>query len=384
LPADRLFGPALTTPAMSAAVGDEAWLSALLRFEAALASAQARLGIIPLETANAIATKGRARDFDLAAIGAAATASASPVVPLVDALKGSLDPEHARHVHEGATSQDAVDTAMMLVSRDGLDLLLADLDSVASHTASLAQRYRDAPIAGRTLLQQARPITFGAKSAGWLHGILAARRRLRGLRRRLPVQLAGPVGTLSGLGRQGKELVEALAEELDLIAPAASWQTDRGLVAELGTALAIAAGTAAKVALDIVLLSQTEVGEVTESAPGRSSAMPEKRNPAHAVEARAAYSGAVAQAGLLLGALAGEHERAAGAWQSEWPALSETFRLSAGAVARTKEAVDGLVVDPERMRANLVREPGDVELAAASAAVDRVLAIYHDEEEDKS
>jgi 3-carboxy-cis,cis-muconate cycloisomerase len=369
---------------MSAAVGDEAWLSALLRFEVALAGAQARQGVIPLEAAHAIAAKARARYFDLAAIGAAATASASPVVPLVDALKGSLDPEHARYVHYGATSQDALDTAMMLVSRDGLDLLLGDLDTLASVTESLAQRYRDAPMAGRTLLQQARAITFGAKAAGWLLGVVAARRRLARLKERLPVQLAGPVGTLSGLGGQARELVEALAAELDLVAPAASWQTDRGLVAELGAALAIAAGSAAKIALDIVLLSQSEVGEVTEAAPGRSSAMPEKRNPAHAVQARAAYIGAVAQAAQLLGALAGENERAAGAWQSEWPALSETFRLTAGAVARTRDAAEGLVVDPGRMRANLGGEPADDELAAARAAVDRALAIYHGDEEDTS
>jgi 3-carboxy-cis,cis-muconate cycloisomerase len=239
-------------------------------------------------------------------------------------------------------------------------------------------------MAGRTLLQQARPITFGAKAAGWLLGIVAGRRRLAGLRRRLPVQLGGPVGTLSALGGRGKELVDALAGELDLFAPPASWQTDRGLVAELGAGLAIAAGTAAKIALDVVLLSQSEVGEVTESAPGRSSAMPEKRNPAHAIEARVAYTGAVAQAAVLLGALAGEHERAAGAWQSEWPALSETFRLTAGAVARIREAVDGLIVDPERMRANLGREPDDDELAAARAVVDRALTIYHEKEEDSS
>jgi 3-carboxy-cis,cis-muconate cycloisomerase len=239
-------------------------------------------------------------------------------------------------------------------------------------------------MAGRTLLQQARPITFGAKAAGWLLAIVGARRRLARLRRRLPVQLAGPVGTLSGLGVRGRDLVEALAEELDLAAPPAPWQTDRGLVAELGAALAIASGSAAKIALDVVLLSQTEVGEVAEAAPGRSSAMPEKQNPAHAVEARVAHAGAVAQAALLLGALAGEHERAAGAWQGEWRALSETFRLTAGAVARAREAVDGLVVNSGRMRANLVREPGADDLAAATAAVDAALAIYHHEEEDTS
>lgn len=332
---------------MDAAVDDDAWLAALLRFEAELARAHGALGRVPTETAEAIAAVCDPQRFDVAAIGRAAVASASPVVPLVEAIKAGAGGA-ATYVHKEATSQDALDTAMMLVARDGIAVILDELDALAERCAVLADRHRDDRMAGRTLLRRARPITFGAKAARWRDAVAAARARLAAIESELPVQLGGPVGTL-----EDPELVAALARNLDLKPPPRSWHTDRGRIAELGAALAIAAGAAAKIALDVLLLAQDEVGEVAEAAPGGSSAMPGKRNAAHAVAARAAYLQAVADASLLLGALAGEHERAAGAWQAEWPALSAAFRHAAGAVARTKEAITDLQVDTRRMRLNL-------------------------------
>jgi len=381
---DLLFGPSLTTPAMARAVSDSAWLGAMLRFEAALATVEARLGLIPAEAAVRIAAACDPQRFDVAAIGLQAAASATPVVPLIDALREQVGGEDARFVHYGATSQDVVDTAMMLIAREALDLLLADLSELASKCAALAALHRDTPMAGRTLLQQARPITFGYKAAMWLTGVLEARRRLAAIRDdRLAVQLGGPVGTLDSFASRAPDLIAGLAQEVGLRKPELPWQSARGRVAELGSALAVAAGAAAKIALDLSLLAQTEVGEVSEAAGGRSSAMPHKRNPARAVEARTAFAGVTAQAAILHAALVGEHERSAGAWQSEAPALSEAFRLAAGAVARTREALSGLRVDTARMRENLDRLEGSLgsaDLTSAQALVDRALTIYREEE----
>jgi 3-carboxy-cis,cis-muconate cycloisomerase len=369
---------------MAAAVGDEAWLAAMLRFEAALAAAQAKAGLIPVDAATAIRAACAQARFDVAAIGRDAVASTTPVVPLVDALRRAVGPKAAEFVHRGATSQDAIDTAMMLISRDGLDLLIIDLAGLASRCAALAQRHRNTPMAGRTLLVRARPMTFGFKAATWLVAVFEARGRLVELRRsRLAVQLGGAVGTRDAFGAAGVELQAQIARELGLLeAEPLPWHANRGRVAEIGSALAIAAGAAAKIALDVILLSQTEVGEVAEASPGRSSAMPEKHNPAQAVLARAAFAGAAAHASVLVAAIVGEHERSAGAWQSEWPALSETFRLTAGAVARATQSISDLAVDEKRMRANL--GPGEVgDLESAGALVDRALVFYRTQEEKR-
>ena len=384
MPSDRLFGPSLTTPAMAAAVSEMAWLTAMLRFEAALATVQARLELIPGTAATAIAAACDPARFDVEEIGRAAVMAATPVVPLVDALRREVGGEAAGFVHYGATSQDVLDTAMMLIAREALDLMLVDLSALASECAALAHRHRDTQMAGRTLLQQARPISFGFKAAMWLMGVVEARRRLAAIRSGgLAVQLGGPVGTLDSFGQRAAELVTCLARELGLVDPTLPWHSTRGRIAELGSALSVAAGAAAKIALDLSLLAQTEIGEVAEAAGGRSSAMPHKRNPARAIEARSAFAGVTAQAAILHAAMAGEHERSAGAWQSEWPALSEAFRLAAGAVGRTREALEGLQVDAGRMRDNLARLEGSEQsedLASAQTLIDRALAIYRSEE----
>ena len=367
---------------MAAAVSDTAWLSAMLRFESALSVSEARLGIIPADAATSIAAACDVDRFDVAAIGAAAVSSAGPVVPLVDALRRLVGESSAPYVHYGATSQDTLDTAMMLVARDALGLLTADLSGLAARCASLAQRHRSDVMTGRTLMQRALPITFGFKSANWLVGVLEARTYLERIRRhRLAVQLGGAVGTLDAFGERGFELVAVLASELELPVPDIPWHTVRTRIGELAAGLAIAAGAATKIAIDIVLLAQSEVGEVLEADPGRSSSMPHKQNPVHAIESRAAFAGVIAQAGALLGSLPGEHERAAGSWQAEWPALSEAFRLTAGAVNRATDAVSGLRVDTARMRENL---PPDQRAAAdfgvADAIIDRALALYSKED----
>jgi 3-carboxy-cis,cis-muconate cycloisomerase len=355
LPSDRLFGPSLTTPAVAAAVSEEAWLGAMLEVESALAASQADAGLVPVQAAAAIAAVCQHPErFDLAVLGEEAAAAANPVEPLVRALSAKVPEGAAQFVHWGATSQDVLDTAMMLVSRRALDLVLDDLQRLADACAILADRHRSTLMAGRTLLQHALPITFGLKAAGWLSGALAARQQLSAIRtRRLAVQFGGAAGTLASQGDRGLQVLGGLARHLDLAEPVLPWHAERSRVAELGAALAVAAGAAGKVALDVALLTQTEVREVAEVAPGTSSAMPHKRNPVAAIEIDAAARGVQAQTALLLGVMRAEHERAAGAWQAEWTALSEAFRLADGAVARAAQMVGRLEVDEARMRGNL-------------------------------
>jgi len=364
---------------MAAAVGDQAWLRALLRFEKELAAAEAALGIIPATSATAIARAVDGAHFDLATLGADAVESATPVVPLQAVLREQLPGDAAPYLHYGATSQDAIDTAAMLLAKDALGLLVADLDALAGECAALAERHAGTVMSGRTLMQQARPTTFGLKAAGWLSGVVQARRGLRRIREsRLAVQLGGAAGSLDVLGPAGLLVAAALAERLQLTSPELPWHADRTRVGEMAGALAVAGGAAAKVALDVVLLAQTEVGEVREKKPGGSSAMPEKRNAARSVLARSAYARLLGQVSVLLAGLAGEHERAAGAWQAEWPALTEAFRLSAGVAARTRESLSDLWVDVERMR----RNAGDAAApAAARELVARALNAYRREAE---
>ena len=355
---------------MAEATSDRAWLAALLDVEAALAEAESAAGLVPADAAAAIRAACQPNRFDIEQIGREAIASANPVVPLVKALARAVPAGAAPYVHLGATSQDILDTALMLIAKRALDLLLDDLEGLAAGCARLAERHRDSVMPGRTLLQQAVPITFGLKAAGWLMGVSEAAEGLAELRRRrLAVQLGGAAGTLASLGTAGLAVSAGLAHSLGLAEPPLPWHSDRTRVAQLGSALAIAAGAAGKIALDIVLLAQTEVGEVAEGEPGASSAMPHKRNPVAAIEADACVRGAAAQAGVLLASMRAEHERAAGAWQAEWHAVGEAFRLTAGAVTRTRAAVDGLVVDVARMRSNLDLDGGLVMSESALRAL---------------
>jgi 3-carboxy-cis,cis-muconate cycloisomerase len=356
LPSEGLFGPLLSTPALLEAVGDEAWVAAMLAFEGALARAEASLGLVPADAAEEISRVCAAGGIDPAAVGRGVAEAANPAIPLLREITARLPQDAAAHLHRGATSQDVVDTAAMLVSRDALGLVIGDLDAAVAAAAGLARAHRGTVMAGRTLLQQAVPITFGLKAAGWLVGLADARDGLLAVRADLAVQLGGAAGTLAPLGAGGAAVVGALATELGLAEPVLPWHSARGRVARLGATLAIATGSAAKVALDVALLMQTEVAEAGEpAAPGRggSSAMPQKRNPVLAVEINAAARRSSALAGVLLGALAAEHERAAGGWQAEWETLRDLLLLAGGAAARIRETLAGLEVHPGRMRANL-------------------------------
>jgi 3-carboxy-cis,cis-muconate cycloisomerase len=336
------------------AVGGQAWLEAMLDVETALAAAEAEAGMIPAEAAEAIERARSADGFDPEAIAAQGRASANPVVPLVGALRQKVGGDAAGFVHFGATSQDVMDTAAMLVSSRALTGIREELDGVAAACAGLAEEHRETPMVGRTLLQQALPISFGLKAAGWLDAIIGARERLDTLS--LAVQLGGAAGTLSSLGEGGERVVRLLAERLGLDEPAVPWHTARLRVADLGAALALTAGTLEKIAQDLVLLSQTEVGEVAEpSGGGRggSSTLPHKRNPTGSVLAIACARRVRGDVGVLLAAMPQEHERAAGAWQSEWAPLSDALGLTAGGASALREALDGLDVSPDRMRANL-------------------------------
>jgi 3-carboxy-cis,cis-muconate cycloisomerase len=357
LPSDALFGPSLSTELMLATVSDRAWVQAMLDVEAALARAESRVGLIPATAADAIASHCRVDEFDVAQLGRAAVRSGNPVIPLVNALRAAVSKDAAPYVHRGATSQDIIDTAMMLIARRGLGLIIADLERAAAEAATLADRHRATVMAGRTLLQQALPTTFGLKAAGWLVAIVEARSELARVAQTRPaVQFGGAAGTVAALADRGLDVAREVSVELTLVEPTLPWHTARARVVEIASALGVAAGVAGKVAFDVVLLAQTEVGEVAERAVagrGGSSALPQKQNPVDAIEILTAVRGISAQVAVLQSSMVQEHERAAGAWQAEWPAFAETLRLAGGAVSRLASLLAGLQVDPERMRRNL-------------------------------
>jgi 3-carboxy-cis,cis-muconate cycloisomerase len=363
------FEPLFVPRELRDAVAGRAWLAAMLRAERALASAGAQAGLVPGSAATAIAEACEPEAYDWDALLEEGRAAGTPVEPLVRAVVARVDDEHARFVHFGATSQDVLDTAAMLVTRDALDLILPDLGRVAGACARLAREHAATPMAGRTLLQQAVPTTFGLKCAGWLVGVTDARERLARLRATgLAAQLGGAAGTLSALGEQGLDVAAFYATELGLAEPTVPWHANRVRIAELGAALEITAGVLAKVALDVELLAQTEVAEVREAGNGASSAMPHKRNPTAAMRTRACWELVRGYASVLRASLVAEHERAAGAWQAEWDALSGALASAGGAAAALGEALEGLHVDAARMRANL-------ELTDGAVATERLASL---------
>jgi 3-carboxy-cis,cis-muconate cycloisomerase len=347
-----LFDGVLAAGPVREAVSDTAWLQAMLDAEAALAGAQADAGLVPVDAAEAIAAACVASRYDLAELGRAAADSGNPAAPLVRALTAEAG-DAGRYVHWGATSQDIVDTAAMLVARSARRALLADLDACTAALAELAAEHRSTVHVGRTLLQQALPTTFGLTAAGWLTALSASAARLRSVV--LPAQLGGAVGTLASLGTDGPAVASAYARRLGLAEPALPWHTDRGVVAELAGALGRVCGSVAKIAGDVVLLAQTEVGEVRERAEGAggSSTMPHKQNPVAAISARAAAAQAPGLVSTLFAAMAHEHQRAAGAWHAEWRPQRELLVATGSAVWWLRESVSRLSVDTARMRSTV-------------------------------
>jgi 3-carboxy-cis,cis-muconate cycloisomerase len=370
LTSSDLFGTLFVPDSTRAAVGDKAWVAAMLEFEAALAAAEARAGVIPGEAAAAIAAACEPERFDAATLAREGRAAGNPAVPLVRALTEAVEDDAARFVHWGATSQDVLDTAAMLVARRALALIDDELDGLAAACARLADEHRDTAMPARTLLQHALPTTFGLKAAGWLCSVDDARRRLAALP--LAVELGGAAGTLAALAPEGIRVLGHLAEELALEEPVIPWHTSRARVGEIGAALALAAGALEKTAHDVVLLSQPEVAEVSEPAGdgrGGSSTLPHKRNPVGSVLAIACAARVRGEVSILLATMGQEHERAAGAWHAEWEALGGALAYTGGAAAAVREVVEGLRVRPERMRENLDLTRGLVLAESVSMAL---------------
>ena len=358
----------------AAEVSDAAWLRAMLDVEAASARACARAGTMSDASAEAIA-EACAGSFDAAALGAEAGGSGAPIVPLVAELRSRVGSDVAGDVHRGLTTQDVIDTSMMLVARRALVPLLEDALAATDAAAALARAHRDTPMVARTMLQHAVPTTFGLKAAGWMTAIEEACMALAATE--LPAQLGGAAGTLAALGDAALDVSREFAAELGLAEPPLPWQANRVPSARLASALGVVAGALAKPARDVVLLSANEIAEVREARGGVSSAMAHKHNPIASVSALACAARTPGLVATMLAALPGELERAAGAWHSEWETLSDLLRLTGSAAAWAREMLSELEVDTARMKANLdaadhaVREPG---LGAAAALVDRALA----------
>jgi 3-carboxy-cis,cis-muconate cycloisomerase len=369
-----LFSGTFARGGAAGAVSSSAWFDALLDVEAALARAAARLGLVPAEAADAV-TRACAEPagLDLATVVARAADAGNPVPPLVRVLQAAVGERAAVAVHVGATSQDVLDTALVLLARRALGAIDGDLAAAATAAAGLAEAHRDDVVMGRTLLQQGLPTTFGLKAAVWTSGLDGARTRLRAVDAALPVQYGGAVGTLAASSGRGLELRAALAAELGLATTAVPWHTVRLPIADLAGALGAAAGAVATVAVDVVLMAQTEVGEVAEVAAGRggSSAMPHKNNPVAAISARACARRAPGLVATLLAAMEQEHERAAGAWHSEWPTLTELLTTVGSAAAWLAESLAVLHVDADRMAAT-------VAAAAEPALAQRVTEALSD------
>src|SRR5260221_705299 len=351
-----LFAGVFSRGDVAREVSDAAWLRAMLDVEAALSRALARAGLASAKAADAVAVAARTARFDVADIGAKAALTGNPIPRLVELLAAAA-PEGAEALHVGATSQDIIDTAMMLLAKRAAPVLLADLAKAADAAASLAERHRASLMAGRTLLQQALPITFGLKAATWLVALDEARARLSEVARtRLCVQLGGAAGTLASLGDRGAGVAFLLADELGLVVPVLPWHTMRLPIVELSAALAGAASVLGKIARDITLLAQSEIAEVREAtSPGRggSSTLPHKRNPVAAVAILGCTRRVPGLLSTLVSASEQEHERAARAWHAEWETFADLLRLVGSAAALCQDLLGGLEVDVARLRANL-------------------------------
>jgi 3-carboxy-cis,cis-muconate cycloisomerase len=375
-PAAGLLAPLLRWDDVAETFSDAARVQGMLDFEAALARAGAAAGVIPASAAASISSCCASARVDSAALARDAALAGNLAIPLVRQLTTLVreqDAEAARFVHWGATSQDAIDTGLVLQLRAAVAATLAELDRLADALAALAEAHRGTPIVGRTWMQHAVPTTFGMKAAGWLDAVMRQREAVAALgERALVLQLGGAVGTLAALGEKGPAVASALANELRLPLPDVAWHTQRDRVALVATTFGILVGTLGKIARDLALHAQTDVGELGEPlADGRggSSTMPHKRNPVAAAVALAAATRAPGLVATMLAAMVQEDERGLGGWHAEWETLPELVSLAAGALHHLADAVAGLRVDPARMAANLEMSRGLVFAEAVQMAV---------------
>ncbi|MEV4340956.1 3-carboxy-cis,cis-muconate cycloisomerase [Streptomyces sp. NPDC049590] len=372
-----LLDPGRGTAGAVTETGDAAYLRALLDAEAALTRAQAALGLAPAGAAAAVTEAADPARFDLGSLAARAAGGGNPVIPLAADLTAAVGAEYGPYVHRGATSQDIMDTATMLVAVRALGPVLADLARSERALARLAAGHRDTVLPGRTLTQHAVPTTFGLKAAGWRSLVLDARDRLTRVRDSLPAQLGGAAGTLAAFqaygARDAAALTQAYAREVGLAAPELPWHTLRTPVADLAGCLAFTAGALGKLAVDVLTLSRTEIGEVSEGSGGGSSAMPHKANPVRATLLASAARRAPQLAATLYGCLAAEDERPAGAWHAEWEPLRDLLRLVGGAAGQAAQLAEGLRVHPDAMRRGLGRTRGLIVSERLTAALAPVL-----------
>ena len=351
-----IFRDFFGTPAMRAVFSDEALAERYVEVEVALAQAEAKVGVIPMEAAKTIAERGAGLKVDLPHLKAETDIVGYPIVGIVHQMAKGVG-DAGGYVHWGATTQDIMDTATVLQIRDALALIDADLAALDATLSALAAKHRDTVMAGRTHLQHALPVTFGFKAAVWLSMIRRHRQRLEQLKPRvLMVQFSGAAGTLASLGEKGLEVQAGLAAELGLAQPDITWHVARDGIAEAGAFLGLVTGSLSKIAVDVMLMMQTEIGEVFEpfvKGRGASSTMPQKRNPISCEMIVALAKTTRAQVGLLLDSMATDHERATGPWHLEWIALPEAFLATSGALYQARFMLEGLIVEPEAMRRNL-------------------------------
>lgn len=371
-----LFDAYFTQPAMRAIFSDHGRVQGMLDFEAALARAEARVGVIPASAVAPIAAACRAERYDFDALAQAICSAGNSAIPLVKALGRQIaaeDVDAERYVHLGATSQDAMDSGLVLQLRAAIELLESDLAQLADALAIQAKAHAGTPMVGRTWLQHATPVTLGMKIAGWLGAITRHRQRLNELKPRLLcLQFGGASGSLAALGEQGFAVAQALADQLNLQLPEQPWHTQRDRLVEFASLLGLIAGSLGKLGRDLSLLMQTEAGEVFEpSAPGKggSSTMPHKRNPVGAAVLIGAATRAPGLVATMFSAMPQEHERSLGLWHAEWETLPELCCLVSGALQQALVLVPGLEVDAERMRANLDLTRGLVLAEAVSIAL---------------
>jgi 3-carboxy-cis,cis-muconate cycloisomerase len=363
----RLIDSLTTNPQVDDVFSDASLLQAMVRFEVALARVEGRLGIIPAAAAEAIQRVAAAERIDAAALASATLQSATPAIPFVKQLTEqirSVDSSAAGFVHWGATSQDLRDTAMVLLLQKVQSIFASDLDRLEASLTGLSDKHAHTVMLGRTLLQPATPITFGLKAAGWLGAIHRARKNVdRAFIEARVLQFGGASGTLAAVGDRGLEVAEALAKELDLTLPDAPWHAHRDRLANLLTSCGVLVGLLAKMARDITLLMQPEVGEAREaSAEGRggSSTMPHKQNPVGCTLTLAAANRTPGLIANYLSGMVQEHERGAGGWQAEWSTIADVLSATGMAVASMATVADGLIVDAGRMRANIEATQGRI------------------------